>query len=62
MDVTSDVAGFGLLAAGAWCGIMAKQRRFNRTNEFGVERFRSFWAKVRQRSLHYMLCTSHDLI
>ena len=55
MDWTSDVVGFGLLAAGAWLGIMAKQRRFSRTNEFGVEHFRSFWAKVRQRSLHYIV-------
>jgi len=55
MDWTSDIVGFGLLAAGVWLGIMAKQRRFSRTNEFGVEHFRSFWAKVRQRSLHYIV-------
>ena len=55
MDLTSDIAGFALLAAGVWCGTLAKQRRFNRTNEFGVERFPSFWMKVRQRSHDYIL-------
>lgn len=55
MDLTSDVVGFGLLAAGVWLGILAKQRRFNRTNEFGVERFPSFWAKLRQRAQHSIL-------
>jgi hypothetical protein len=55
MDLITDIAGFVLLAAGVWFGILAKQRRFNRTNEFGVERFPSFWAKVGQRSQDYIL-------
>ena len=55
MDWTSDVIGALLLAAGVWLGILVKQRRFNRTNEFGVERFPSFWTKVRQRSQDYIL-------
>ena len=55
MDLTSDIAGLLLLAAGAWFGILVKRRRFKRTNEFGVERFPSFWAKLRQRSRYYIL-------
>jgi hypothetical protein len=55
MDLTSDIAGMLLLAAGVWLGILAKRRRFNRTNELGVERFPSFWKKLRQRSQDYML-------
>lgn len=34
---------------------LVKQRRFNRTNEFGVERFSSFWAKLKQWSQDYIL-------
>ena len=55
MDLTSDIAGMLLLVAGVWLGILAKQRRFNRTNEFGVERFPSFWTRVMQRSQDYSL-------
>ena len=55
MDWTSDVVGLMLLLAGVWFGILMKQRRFKRTNEFGVERFPSFWAKLRQRSRDYIL-------
>ncbi len=55
MDWTGDVFAVCLLAAGATLGIVAKKRRFDRTNEFGVQRFASFSRKLRGRTADYLL-------
>jgi len=51
----TDVIGLVLLAAGIASGLTAKTRRFDRTNQFGIERFPSFGAKLRSRSGDYLL-------
>ena len=55
MDLTSDFAGALVLAAGAAFLLMAKRRQFERTNKYGVERFPTFWAKLRARSADHLL-------
>ncbi len=47
MDWGGDFFGLALLIAGGVLGVWAKKRKFDRTNQFGVERFSSFWGKVR---------------
>ena len=49
MDWGGDLFGFALLITGGVLGVWARKRKFDRTNRFGVERFPSFWGKVRTR-------------
>ena len=55
MEWTGDLVGVLLLVAGAALLFKSKQRRFKRTNEFGVERFPNFLEKLRGRSSDYVL-------
>ena len=36
---------------GAFLAVRERKRRFDRTNEFGVERFSSYWGKLRARAV-----------
>lgn len=47
MISTAILVGVILLAAGALLAFWERKRRFDRRNEFGVERFSSYWAKLR---------------
>ena len=55
MEWTLDFGALALLVAGTLLGFKVRQRRFNRTNAFGVERFPSFGEKVRARSIEYFI-------
>ena len=44
-----DLMGVALVAIGAALGLKKRKRKFDRTNEFGVERFRSYGGKLRSR-------------
>ena len=44
-----DLMGVALVAIGAALGLKKRKRKFDRTNEFGVERFRSYGGKSRSR-------------
>ena len=50
MDWTSDIVSLLMLVVGTSFAITAKKRRFDRTNAFDIERFSSFWGKLRSRS------------
>jgi hypothetical protein len=50
MDWTSDILSVLSLVAGICFAITAKKRRFDRTNALGIERYGSFWAKLKSRS------------
>ena len=39
-----------LLGIGAWLTYWKRKRVFNRTNEYGVERYPSYWRKLASRS------------
>ena len=39
-----------LLGLGAWLAYWKRKRAFNRTNEYGVERYPSYWRKLASRS------------
>ena len=58
MDWGGDLFGLALLIAGGVLGVWAKKRKFERTNQFGVERFPSFWGKVRARLKDIFLIVS----
>lgn len=49
MDWGADLIGAALLVIGALLGLKRRKRRFDRTNEFGVERFQSYGGKLRAR-------------
>lgn len=49
MDWGSEYIGAVLLVIGAILGFKRRKRRFDRTNEFGVERFQSYGGKLRAR-------------
>ena len=48
LDITMEYVHIGalLLGIGAWFTYWKRKRAFNRTNEYGVERFPSYWRKV----------------
>jgi hypothetical protein len=58
MTWMDDSLGLLLLAAGTTFALKAKKRRFDRTNEFGIERFPTFWGKFRNRSVDLALKAS----
>ena len=47
-----------LLGLGAWLTYWKRKRAFNRTNEFGVERYPSYWRKLVSRSKDTLIGTS----
>lgn len=49
MDWVSEYIGAMLLFIGAVLGLKRRKRKFDRTNEFGVERFESYGGKLRAR-------------
>lgn len=49
MNWGADLMGVVLVAIGAGLGLKRRKRKFDRTNEFGVERFRSYGGKLRSR-------------
>ena len=42
----AEYAGILLLALGAALTLARRKRRFDRTNQFGVEQFSSYWVKL----------------
>jgi hypothetical protein len=48
MDFTEDLLALCLLAAGAMLGLLARTRKFDHTNQFGVQRFATFPDKILQ--------------
>ena len=55
MDVATDLLSLLLFATGTATLVMSKKRRHERTNKSGVERFPSFWARLRGRSMDHLL-------
>ena len=55
MDFISDYLAWILIVVGAMLALKAKKRKFDRTNQHGVERFPSFWAKLRARTADFAL-------
>jgi hypothetical protein len=49
MNWGADLIGVVFVALGALLGLKGRKRKFDRTNEFGVERFRSYGGKLRAR-------------
>ena len=49
MEWGTEFIGAVLLVIGAVLGLMRRKRKFDRTNEFGVERFESYGRKLRAR-------------
>jgi hypothetical protein len=49
MNWGADPMGVVLVAIGAGLWFKRRKRKFDRTNEFGVERFRSYGGKLRSR-------------
>lgn len=46
MDWGSDFVGIVLLAFGAVLAFWLRKRKFDRTNEFGIEIYASYWGKL----------------
>lgn len=44
-----DIASIGATAIGLFCIYKSKQRRFRRTNQFGIEVFSSYFKKLKSR-------------
>ena len=55
MISASVLVGAILFAVGALLALWTRKRRFDRTNHFGVERFTSYWAKLRARSVDWVV-------
>ena len=55
MDLIAGYLAWILIVVGALLALKAKKRKFDRTNQHGVERFPSFWAKLRARTADFML-------
>ena len=49
MNWGTDLTGAALVAIGAGLWLKRRKRKFDRTNEFGVERFPSYGGKLRSR-------------
>lgn len=49
MDWGAEYIGTILLVAGALLALWRRKRQFDRTNQFGVEQFSSFWDKLRSK-------------
>ena len=49
MDWGAEYIGTILLTAGAVLALWRNKRQFDRTNQFGVEQFSSFWDKLRSK-------------
>lgn len=49
MEAVVTAAGVGLLVAGVMFAFWVRKRRFDRTNEAGIERFPSYRGKVASR-------------
>ena len=46
MDWGAEYIGTILLVAGALLALRRRKRQFDRTNQFGIEQFSSFWDKL----------------
>jgi hypothetical protein len=55
MISASVLVGAILFAVGALLALWTRKRRFDRTNQFGVERFTSYWGKLRARSVDWVV-------
>ena len=49
MDWEGEYIGTFLIAASAVLALWARKRHFDRTNQFGIEQFSSFWGKLRSK-------------
>ena len=49
-DQVTKYLGIALVAIGVMLGYKYRRRRFDRTNEFGIERFSSYWNKLVART------------
>jgi hypothetical protein len=49
-DQVIKYLGIALVAFGVVLGYKYRRRRFDRTNEFGIERFSSYWEKLVARA------------
>lgn len=49
MEWGADLIGIALLVIGAILGFQRRRRKFDRTNEFGVEQFQSYGGKLGAR-------------
>ena len=45
-DAQVQYIGVALMAIGVLLALVKRKRKFDRTNEFGVERFSSYWSKL----------------
>lgn len=55
MDWIADLIGLLLLLAGGVLGMKARKRKFDRTNQYGVERFPSYMTKVVSKTKDHIL-------
>ena len=55
MISASVLVGAILFAVGALLALWTRKRRFDRINDFGVERFTSYWGKLRARSVDWVV-------
>ena len=55
MELSSDIAGALLVAGCTFAAFLARKRKFNRTNQFGAERFPTYWDALRSRAADQML-------
>ena len=55
MDWLVDFSGFLMIAIGAMLGLKARKRKFDRTNQFGIERFPTYTAKLSSKSKDYAI-------
>jgi len=46
MDWGAEYIGTTFLVAGALLALRRRKRQFDRTNQFGIEQFSSFWGKL----------------
>ena len=58
MDWGAEYVGTILLVAGGLFAVWRKKRIFDRTNQYGVERFSSFWGKLGTKTKDGLLGTA----
>lgn len=62
MELDGDIFPLGLICAGAFLGLIARKRRFDRINRFGVERFQTFIAKLMASTTNALLLSSATVL
>ena len=55
MDFIYSYLPWILIVVGVMLALKAKKRKFDRTNQHGVEQFPSFWVKLRARTVDFVL-------